>query len=708
MTVINTNIGALGARYNLSVVNNEMETAMARLSSGLRINGAGDDAAGLAIASRMESQIRGLSQAVRNANDGISLMQTTEGAVNEVSNMLQRMRELAVQASSGTNNPSDQAALDLEVQQLKTEIDRIAATTQFNSQNVLDGTFSKSLQIGDKAGHTLDVKIDSVSTSALGMSGSSFDSNTLVSARIGVTAGGSTITASDLLLDDSGGIQEGDIKINGQDVGAIADASSMETILKAINDNVDNVTATAFNVAVAKTAGNGVFSGAATDRLQIKALELGQTTATTFTISASASMDELVKNINNETGGVIQASVNSDGKLVLANDTGAAFVVRDNSSGLASGFTATAGFGGFIKLDSDDGNPIRVEKGNLHATAPGDDDDLESLGFREVTSETDNDAYTLTGKALTSAGTEAGWSQTDLTINGVTIYDADIATTSFNGKLDAINNFSNETGVVASAWFEKSYNFASTLFSTATDKVHLNGTAVAIGGSISALVSAINATSGPDGLTATQKGDRIILSGAFNEVTIRMSDTDGDATATSSLFGAAKDGHTNDPTKITTEYGGIRLDSIANQPISIELGDSAVVAEHGFLEANVGAADYEVNEATLGVASGSSVSGLSVSDSTSAAKAIETLDNAINKVDRIRGELGALNNRLDYTVTNLSNIVLNTQAARSQIEDANFAQETTDMIKNQILNQAATSMLAQANQSQQGLLSLLQ
>ena len=175
MTVINTNIAALGARYNLSVVNNEMETAMARLSSGLRINSAGDDAAGLAIVSRMESQIRGLSQAVRNANDGISLMQTTEGAVNEVSNMLQRMRELAVQASSGTNNPSDQAALDLEVQQLKTEIDRIAATTQFNSQNVLDGTFNKTLQIGDKAGHSLDIKIDAVSTNALGMAGSSFD-----------------------------------------------------------------------------------------------------------------------------------------------------------------------------------------------------------------------------------------------------------------------------------------------------------------------------------------------------------------------------------------------------------------------------------------------------------------------------------------------------------------------------------------------------
>ena len=157
-----------------------------------------------------------------------------------------------------------------------------------------------------------------------------------------------------------------------------------------------------------------------------------------------------------------------------------------------------------------------------------------------------------------------------------------------------------------------------------------------------------------------------------------------------------------------TQVGGIRLDSTANQPISIELGDAATVGEHGFLEANVGAADFEVNAATLGLGASSSLSGLSVSSTSNATAAINTLDNAINAVDKMRGDLGSLNNRLDYTVTNLSNVVLNTQAAKSQIEDANFAQETTNMIKNQILTQAATSMLAQANQSQQGLLALLQ
>ena len=696
MTVINTNIGALGARYNLSVVNNEMETAMARLSSGLRINSAGDDAAGLAIVSRMDSQIRGLTQAVRNANDGISLLQTTEGAVNEVSNMLQRMRELAVQAASGSNNPSDQAALDLEVQQLKTEIDRISSTTQFNSQNVLDGTFNKSLQIGDKAGHTLDVKIDSVSTNALGMAGASFDSNTLVSQRI----------ANDAYVLNSGAdIAEGDIKINGQDVGAIADNSDMEDILKAINDNVDNVTATAFNVVTAKQIGTGVTED---DDLVISVMELGQATATSFSISASATMDELVANINNEAGSVVQASLNSDGKLVLSNDTGATIRVIDGSASAAGTYDGGAGFiganadfGGFIKLDSDDGNPIRIERGNLHASSPGSDADLEDLGFREITAETDDDAYTLTGIALTTAGSAVEWGQTDVKINGVTIYDVDIDTDTFTGKLDAINNFSEETGVVASGFYEESFSFSAISF-LATDKVEINGTACVLGASLDLLVSNINAAAGPDGITATRKGDNVILSGAFTTVTIKNTNQAGTGAAGDTYFGAATDG------TVTEDMGRIRLDSIANQPISVELDDDADVDEHGLLEANVGAADFEVNDATLGVSAGSTVAGLSVSTGSAASDAIKTIDNAINKVDSIRSQLGALNNRLDYTVTNLSNIVLNTESAKSQILDADFSTETTRLTKAQILTQAATSMLAQANQSKQSILTLLQ
>ena len=185
-----------------------------------------------------------------------------------------------------------------------------------------------------------------------------------------------------------------------------------------------------------------------------------------------------------------------------------------------------------------------------------------------------------------------------------------------------------------------------------------------------------------------------------------MTNAAGAGAGTRNIFGAAKDGSAGAAAAI--EVGGLRLDTSANQPISIELGDSANVISHGFLEANVGAADFEVNNPTLGVAAGSSLSGLSVSSTDGATKAITTLDNAITSVDKMRGDLGSLNNRLDYTVTNLSNIVLNTQAAKSQIMDADFSVETTRLTKAQILTQAATSMLAQANQSKQSILTLLQ
>ena len=173
MTSVKTNVASLNAQYNLNNINKELEGTMTRLSTGKRINSAGDDAAGVSIVSRMNSQINGLNQAIRNSNDGISLIKTSEGALNEVSNMLQRMRELAVQSANGTNNAADQATLDLEVQQLKVEIDRIATSTQFNSMNLLDGTFSRTLQIGDKQGHSLDVSLDSVKIADLGMGSSS-------------------------------------------------------------------------------------------------------------------------------------------------------------------------------------------------------------------------------------------------------------------------------------------------------------------------------------------------------------------------------------------------------------------------------------------------------------------------------------------------------------------------------------------------------
>ena len=166
---INTNQGALNAQRQLTNTSNNLSRSFERLSSGLRINGARDDAAGLSITTRFTAQIRGLNQAVRNSNDGISLAQTAEGALNETTNILQRIRELSVQAANDTNNNSDRESLQAEVDQLVTELDRIATTTNFNGNKILDGTFlGRDLQVGANVGETIKVSISDAQTTALG------------------------------------------------------------------------------------------------------------------------------------------------------------------------------------------------------------------------------------------------------------------------------------------------------------------------------------------------------------------------------------------------------------------------------------------------------------------------------------------------------------------------------------------------------------
>lgn len=168
--VINTNVMSLNAQRNLSASGADLATSLQRLSSGLRINSAKDDAAGLAISQRFTTQIRGLDQAARNANDGISLAQTAEGALSSIGDNLQRIRELAVQSRNATNSTSDRAALDAEAQQLKAEINRVSEQTNFNGVKLLDGSFqAQSFQVGANQGETIDItSIANASTAALG------------------------------------------------------------------------------------------------------------------------------------------------------------------------------------------------------------------------------------------------------------------------------------------------------------------------------------------------------------------------------------------------------------------------------------------------------------------------------------------------------------------------------------------------------------
>ena len=203
MTVINTNTGSLYAQQALTTNARGLSTVMQQLSTGKRINNAVDDVAGMAISTRLTSQIRGLNQAVRNTNDGISLLQTAEGATEQVTNMLQRMRELAVQASNDTNNTNDRSYLDLEFQALTTQIGVIATNTQWNGSNVLDGTSRGSgsgvfsFQVGANSGQTIAVTLSNMTTTSAAGKLSAITSNQITSTAAAGSALGTIITALD-------------------------------------------------------------------------------------------------------------------------------------------------------------------------------------------------------------------------------------------------------------------------------------------------------------------------------------------------------------------------------------------------------------------------------------------------------------------------------------------------------------------------------
>jgi flagellin len=177
--VVQHNVTAMNTSRQLGITTTGLQKSTEKLSSGYKINRAADDAAGLSISEKMRNQIRGLNKAASNAQDGISLVQTAEGALNEVHSMLQRISELAVQASSDINATADRTAVNDEITQLTTEIDRVASTTQFNKMNILDGTFkNKSIQVGANAGENIAISIDNMNCATLGMKNAGVDSYT--------------------------------------------------------------------------------------------------------------------------------------------------------------------------------------------------------------------------------------------------------------------------------------------------------------------------------------------------------------------------------------------------------------------------------------------------------------------------------------------------------------------------------------------------
>jgi flagellin len=205
---VNTNLFSLTAQRNLSVVSERLQGNLQRLSSGLRIATAADDAAGLGISERLRAQIRSLDQAGRNSADGISLVQTAEGALGEVNNNLARMRELAIEAANGTLNTGDRAALDSEFQALISEIDRVATQTDFNGVNLFDGsTTTLSIQVGTESGETIAITLEDATTSGLGLSGATFDLTTITNASAALATIDTAIDSVTSFRGDLGALQ---------------------------------------------------------------------------------------------------------------------------------------------------------------------------------------------------------------------------------------------------------------------------------------------------------------------------------------------------------------------------------------------------------------------------------------------------------------------------------------------------------------------
>ena len=194
--VVNTNVGSLNAQRSLAESSRELATAMERLSSGKKINSAADDAAGFAIAERMTAQVRGLNMATKNANDGLAMLATIENATNDVTDMLQRVRELAVQAANDTNSATDRGYLQKEVDSLLNEINRVASQTVYNDLNVLDGTRSGTIQVGTDAGQTVAFSIAAIDTDTLGLTNDSFTDATTIDDIASETAATSATLAS--------------------------------------------------------------------------------------------------------------------------------------------------------------------------------------------------------------------------------------------------------------------------------------------------------------------------------------------------------------------------------------------------------------------------------------------------------------------------------------------------------------------------------
>ena len=539
MNSIHTNVSALNAQKNMQIQNDRLGEAMERLSSGLRINSAADDAAGSAIASKMEAQVRSLDVAIRNSYDAISMTQTAEGALGEMENVLQRIRELGVQASNSTLSASDRKMIQSEVDALVKEVDNIASTTHFNNVKLLNGDNADvTFQIGINGVNSLSVDLQNSDATSLGLKGAT-----------GVT----TLTSERVAKTDfsSANVAAADVKINGFN----AFSTAFATDLSAATTNTAKGYADALNL---NTGTHGAEANAF-NTLTSAAMGTFNMTAT-FTINGetvalASSYAELTKNINEAVSGV-EAKLNSDNTITLSNTTGDDVIVASSSA--AVGFTAGT-YTGFVELQNLDGSEVTIEAGsatNGYTNGTGTFADVTSLGFNEFSKAGVLEGNVVSGTALTA---------NQMKINDVFIGES--LSGSATHIAAAINDKTADHGVTADANNAVTLTFDFEAQPSSNGAFKLNGQAVDLTTATSAasVVTAINNSGiGDIRAEASPTSGTVKLSSASG-VDIVVSNSDND------FLTAATDIH---GTSITTGLGNgtFDLDGLIDGSTTVAVG----------------------------------------------------------------------------------------------------------------------------------------
>jgi flagellin len=677
---VNTNITSLGVQKNLNRASDALSTSMSRLSSGLKINSAKDDAAGLQIANRLTSQINGLNVAVKNANDGISIAQTAEGAMQESTNILQRMRELSLQSANGSNSDDDRTSLQQEFTALSGELTRISSATTFGGRNLLDGSFSSnSFQVGANANETISFGMRSVSASDLKGSYN----------EAAVSASTNKLSA----------------EVTGK-AGAIGTGATVPS-------------ATGFN-AVEKTLGA---AGAGT-------LTIG---ATTIALDAADTLDSVITKINAGAPANVTAS-KTDGRLVLTNSSAGAIALSDAGTGTNGPLQAlglAAAHAGTIAASGANNGTAQLGAKTVGTTG---DIVINGTAVRVQSTDTFEQVASKVNASTVNTGVTAR----------VTVDANGQGSLSFTSKSDitfgrATNTtLSTALGLGTNATTDKTFATATGLAAAATIKVNNKDIDLVAGATITDIVSKINDQGGAagsgamtklTGVTASASADgRLILKSADGK-DVKLENVTAGALDSLGLTSSTSKAKLTDNTSINVNGVEVKLNKgldMAQVADAINSSSSGVTAS---VNAKTGTLELIADEdivvadgsdgtglVALGLSTGttksvtqeSTVSDLTILDAASAQRAIQALDGAIQQVDSQRAQLGAVQNRFDSTVANLQSIAQNSTAARGRVQDADFASETAELTKQQTLQQASTAILSQANQLPSAVLKLLQ